>query len=488
MKILFTSAEVDPYAKVGGLADVAGSLPIALKRLGVDVRMVMPHYGFIDAQRFGITPLFSFSYTHRTGTFQVEISEASLAGVPVYFVRAPWYFGIEASVYGDWNYDMPRFIFFNQVTIAFMSEMQQRYDWLPDVVHANDWHTGLTPFLVDDRRQWDESWKRVGTMISIHNMAYQGDNAGGWCWNAGVPGRNHPELQNRGMSDNMMAAAIVHADVITTVSPRYSVEIQYPSQGYGLHDLLRMRTLDLHGILNGIDIDTWNPATDKTLVAPFDADTFAERRIQNKRQLQIDARLDVRDDVPVIGLVSRLVWQKGLDLALPALRMLLEQHDVQFVGLGTGEPAYNDALAQLGDSFPTKARAFVGFNATIANRIYGGCDIFLMPSHYEPCGIGQMVAMRYGALPLVRETGGLADTVINYDNGAAERGTGFVFLFEEPAAVYNTLLWALDTYHQRKEAWRRMQARGMRTDFSWARSAQEYVTLYEQIARRRGQS
>lgn len=485
MKILLTSAEVDPFAKVGGLADVAGSLPVALKRLGVDVRILMPHYGFLDSQRFGIKPLFSFSYVHRTGTFQVQISEADHQGVPIYFVRAPWYFGDESTVYGDWNYDMPRFVFFNQVTLEFMAQMQQRYDWLPDVVHANDWHTGLTPFLIEDRRQYDPSWRQVGTMFSIHNMAYQGDNAGGWCWNHGVPGRNHPELIARGLSDNMMAAAIAYSDLLTTVSPRYSVEIQYPHQGYGLNDLLRVRTLDLHGILNGIDMDAWNPAADARIVSKFDVETLGEQRIHNKRQLQSDSGIEVRDNVLLVGFVTRLVWQKGLDLALPALRQLLANHDVQFVGLGTGEQLYNDQLWQLGQDFHWKAKAFVGFNATIANRIYAGCDLFLMPSHYEPCGIGQMVAMRYGALPVVRETGGLADTVANYDNEDGARGTGFVFLYEEPDAVYNTLVWALDTYQRRPDAWRRMQERAMRTDFSWERSAREYVSLYELSGKRR---
>ncbi len=487
MHVLFVSAEVDPYAKVGGLADVAGSLPVALKNLGVDVRILMPHYGFIDSQRFGVRPLFSFQYAHRTGSYGVEISEASLQGVPVYFMRAPWYFGDEQAVYGDWNFDMPRYIFFNQVAIACMYELERRFGWLPDVVHANDWHTGLLPFLVDHERQRNPRWLGVGTMISIHNMAYQGDNAGGWCWNAGVPGRDHPELIARGLTNNIMATALVYSDLITTVSPRYAVEIQFPYQGYGLHDLLRMRTLDLYGILNGIDTVTWNPATDPMLAVNYDADTFETKRVPNKAQLQLDTGLPVRDEVPVIGMVSRLVWQKGLDLALPALRRLLAQHDAQFVGLGTGEKFYNDALYLLGQDFHWKARTFVGFNATIANRIYAGCDIFLMPSHYEPCGIGQMIAMRYGALPLVRETGGLADTVTNYDNGAADQGTGFVFLWEEPDAVYNTLVWAIESYRNRKTAWRRMQARAMLTDFSWERSAREYIALYDTIHQRRAQ-
>jgi starch synthase len=283
-----------------------------------------------------------------------------------------------------------------------------------------------------------------------------------------------------------MAVALAYSDIITTVSPRYAVEIQFAGQGYGLHNLLRGRTLDLYGILNGIDTIQWNPATDKTLVSPYDAATVAVKRPANKAQLQLDSGLEVAADIPVIGLVSRLVWQKGLDLALPAVERLLETHDVQFIGLGAGEQQYVDMFYYLGQRYHWKAHAFVGFNATVANRIYGGCDIFLMPSHYEPCGIGQMVAMRYGALPLVRETGGLADTVENYDDADGKYGTGFVFAWEEVDAVYNTLVWAIDTYKQRKGAWRAMQQRAMNTDFSWERSAGEYVKLYGQIKERRG--
>ena len=227
-------------------------------------------------------------------------------------------------------------------------------------------------------------------MLTIHNMAYQGDHIWKFAWDLGIPGRNHPELQRRDLGDNLLAIAITYSDIITTVSPRYAVEIQFPYQGYGLHGLLRSRVIDLYGILNGIDTDLWNPETDPKIVEHFNADNFRSQRSPNKRQLQIDAELEVRDDVLVIGLVSRLVEQKGLDLAFPALRQLLGETDVQFIGLGSGEPQFNDMLLRLGEDFHWKARAFVGYNATVAQRIYAGSDLFLMPSHYEPCGVGQM--------------------------------------------------------------------------------------------------
>jgi starch synthase len=487
INVLLVGAEADPFAKVGGLADVAGSLPKALRQLGVDVRVLMPLYGFIDRQRFGIKPLFTIKLRRRTGITDVEVHTAEHDGVPFYFVRALPYFGADVTVYSDWDGDVPRFIFFNQAAMAVAMELKRRVGWFPDVFHVNDWHTGLIPFLLEESRH-DPMWAMTGSILSIHNMAYQGEHVGGWLWELGVPGRHHPELVRRGLTDNMLAMAIAYTDIVSTVSPTYAVEIQYPPQGYGLDGLIRTRLSDLRGIVNGIDVDQWNPETDPKLVVNYNAANFAQKRILDKRQLQADSNLPIRDDVPLVGLVSRLVWQKGIDLAIPALRALLAQDpDVQFIALGTGEPELNRLLFDLGEDFPGRASVFLGYNATVAQRIYGGADIFLMPSRYEPCGVGQMLAMRYGALPLVRETGGLADTVENYDGGPGERGTGFTFLWEEPEAILGTLGWALTTYRERHEAWLKMQKRAMETDFSWDKSARQYVDLYQRaIIKRKG--
>ena len=484
MNVLFVSAEVDPFAKVGGLADVVGSLPKALRSQGIDARVLMPYYAFIDPTRYNIVHLFSFQFERRDGTEFIEIYGTEHNGVPIYFLRSQPYFGQERTVYSNWDGDVPRFIFFCQAVLEAASALRDQLGWFPDLFHVNDWHTGLIPFLIDQRRATDESWRGVATMLTIHNMAYQGEYVGGFTFTLGIPARNHSELQRYGLGDNMLAMAIAYADIITTVSPRYAVEIQFPYQGYGLQNLLRTRVLDLYGIVNGIDMDQWNPETDRLITAHFNADNFVEQRLPNKHQLQQESDLPVRDDVLLIGLVSRLVEQKGLDLAFPALRQLLSYADVQFVGLGSGEPQYNALLARLGEDFPGRARAFVGYNAAVAQRIYAGCDLFLMPSHYEPCGTSQMFSMRYGSLPLVRETGGLADTVDNYDDGAADRGTGFVFQWETPDALLGTMQWALRTYQERKSAWRRMQERGMRTDFSWNKGAREYIELYEEALTR----
>jgi starch synthase len=253
--------------------------------------------------------------------------------------------------------------------------------------------------------------------------------------------------------------------------------------GYGLDGLIRSRTYEnkLYGVLNGIDTEAFNPKTDDKIAQNYDVTDFVEPRAENKRQLQEMAGLPVRDDVPLIGIVSRLVWQKGIDLAVPALRTVLQERDVQLVVLGTGNPDLSHALRQLGEDFEDKVRVFIMYDDTIARRIYAGIDLFLMPSRYEPCGIGQMIAMRYGALPVVRETGGLVDTVDNYDNATAETGDGFVFLWEEPDAILNTLRWAVETYRDNRPAWERMQQRALEKDLSWERSASIYWGLYERI-------
>ena len=480
MNILFASAEAAPFAKTGGLADVVGSLPKALRQQGIDARVIMPRYGFIDYHKYNLSYLFTFQYPRPVGTADVHVHTTIHEGVPFYFLQTWPEFGEEGQVYGGWDWDVPRYILFSQLVMAAAWELKQRTGWFPDVFHANDWHTGLLPFLLDYSRG-DPNWADTRSIITIHNMAFQGEHAGGWLWQLGIPGRHQPDLVFQGLTDNLLATGIAYADTITTVSPRYAIEIQYPYMGYGLDGLIRTRLDDLHGILNGIDVDNFNPETDPAIHTNFNADNFIEKRPANKRALQERADLPVRYEVPVIGLVSRLETQKGIDLVVQAMHRLLPDHDVQFIALGSGSPHYNHTLGEVGLRYPTRASTYIEYNVEMAQMIYAGCDIFLMPSYFEPCGIGQMLAMRYGALPLVRETGGLADTVTNYDNGTAETGTGFVFNWTETDALFNTLLWAIDVYHHRQDAWRTMQRRGMCTDFSWTKSAREYINLYRQL-------
>jgi len=483
MNVLFVSAEVDPFAKVGGLADVVGSLPQALRQLGIDARVLMPSYGFIHSGRWNIQPYLHFQVFRRNGVADCTLFATEHDGVPVYFLQSWPFFGNESTVYTEWDWDSPRFTFFNQAAIAAVDVLREQAGFAVDLLHVHDWHTGLIPFLTDGQR-WRQEWSGVGTMLTIHNMAYQGDHVERFLVDAGIPARLHPQLEMRGLTDNFLAAGIAFADVITTVSPRYAIEIQYAHAGFGLEGLLRTRVSDLHGIVNGLDVSLWNPETDPTLASNYSAADFETKRPPNKLQLQREMGLPERNDVPLIGLVSRLVWQKGIDLLIPAMRGVLAGQDVQFVALGSGEPQYNDQLASLERDFPGKARAYIGFNAAVAERIYAGSDFFVMPSHFEPCGVGQLIAMRYGSLPIVRETGGLADTVINYDGGPADTGTGFVFSWEQSEALYNTIIWALNTYRSNPGAIRRMQRRAMETDFSWNEGARQYAALYEDAVRR----
>ena len=477
MNVLLASAEAAPFAKVGGLADVVGSLPVALRTLGVDARVILPGYGFIDHLAHDIQMLVEFSLSHRLGSSVIKLYTCCHAGTPVYFLQAAPYFGGEGQVYSTWDWDMERFIFFNQALMAAMRQLEEQLDWRADVLHVNDWHSSLLPFMLQAHGDADQ--QAHASVLSIHNIAYQGQGAGGFLWQAGIHGRHHPDLVELSLADNLLGIGIAYSDMIATVSPRYADEIKYAYAGYELAPLIERRSGDLRGILNGLDCEIWNPATDPALAANFNSDNFLNERPINKRHLQSFARLPVNDDIPLVGIVSRLAAQKGFDLALPALRSLLDKDELQLVVLGTGEPDLEQAFWQLEQDFEDSARAFLQFDGNLAQQIYAGCDIFLMPSHFEPCGMGQMMAMRYGALPLVRETGGLADTVINYDDGDAASGTGFVFQWQEAQAVEGTLIWALATFHDRRAAWRRMQKRALQSDFSWQKSAGQYIDLYE---------
>ncbi|MFN8375173.1 MAG: glycogen synthase [Anaerolineae bacterium] len=483
MNILLAATEAAPFAKVGGIGDVIGSLPKVLNQHGMDARVIMPLYGTINQQKYALRYMFSFPLPRRNGTAEVHVFTAEYNDITFYFLKSWPFFGDENSVYTEWNWDMPRFILFNQAVVAAAWELKQRAGWFPDVFHVNDWHTGLIPFLIAEARRTPE-WAHIGSIMTIHNMGYQGPYAGGWLWEAGVPGRHQPDLVYQDLTDNLLAIGIAYADKITTVSPRHAIEIQYPYMAYGLEHLIQRRANDLEGILNGLDMAEWNPATDPRIFSNFDSNTFVEKRPPNKANLQERLGLPVRPEVPLIGAVSRLVAQKGFDMAAPALRTLLSTTDVQVVVLGTGEPEVEHAVWRLGQDFGWKMRAILQYNATLAQQFYAGSDIFLMPSHYEPCGTSQMGALRYGSLPLVRETGGLADTVENYDDGPADRGTGFVFTWETPEAILGTMRWAIESFYNKREAWRRMQKRGMQLDFSWEKSAERYAELYREALNR----
>lgn len=483
MRVLFVSAEMDPFAKTGGLGDVVGSLPRALRRKGVDARVVIPLYGPVKGKfRDQLEYLFNFQLYRRNGTAEVYVHYTEQDGVPVYFLESWPFFSGGDYIYTDLDWDRPRFIFFSQAALALAWELGQgRHKgdkWFPDVVHAHDWHTALVPFLLYESR-FSPVWENVASVLTIHNMAYQGWEAGGWLFDAGVPGRHNPHLVYQDKADNLLAIGIAYAHKLNTVSPRHATELHYPRFGEGLQGLIWVRDSDFTGILNGLDMERINPASDPHIPYCYDASNFRVERPRNKAALQGELALEQNPAVPLIGIVSRLAEQKGMDFAAPGLRRLLAETDAQLVVVGKGKAEIEQQLRTLEWDFGWKARIIIDYRADLAQRIYAGADLLLVPSRYEPCGLTQMLAMRYGALPVVRETGGLADTVVNYDGDRADRGTGFVFLFEEPDAVRLTLHWAIETFRYRHEAFERMQERAMRTDWSWDRPSERYIALYE---------
>jgi starch synthase len=482
MRVLFIAAEMAPFAKTGGLADVMVSLPRTLQAKDVDARVLMPLYGPVKARYHDrLKYMFHFQFDRSAGTADVYVHYLEHDGVPVYFLESWPFFGDGDSIYTDLNWDRKRFVFFSQAAMAVAWELGQgRHHgerWFPDVLHVHDWHTALVPFLLHEARSTPE-WEHVASVLTIHNMGYQGWEAGGYLWEAGVPGRHDPDLVYQDKTDNLLGIGIAYADKINTVSPRHAIELHYPRFGQGLEGLIWVRDPDFVGILNGLDMERVNPATDSGIPHSYDVSNFRAERPKNKLALQAEMGLEQNPHTPLIGIVGRMVEQKGMDLAAPGVRRLLAETDAQLIVLGAGDPDIERDMRRLEWDFGWKAKVYIGFNGNLAQRMYAGCDLILVPSRYEPCGLAQLYAMRYGALPVVRETGGLADTVTNYDGGPGDHGTGFVFLWEEPDAVRNTLRWAIETFRFRRAAFEQMQARAMSYDWGWSRPTEQYIELY----------
>jgi starch synthase len=475
LKVLFLAAEAVPFAKVGGLADVAGSLPYAIKALGHDVRLMIPRYGTIRSNQFPMEKIgepFSIpvgpetEHVHLIKTTTDEKSDQ----VPVYLIWNEQYFSSRDRIYG-FEDDAQRFAVFGRAALAALHLL----DWKPDVIHANDWHTGIVPTWLNTDGRKDPFYDDIATLFTIHNLAYQGITGRLILTFTQMEHVKHLPVEQPG-TVNWMAQGIAHADLVNTVSRRYAQEILTPEMGMGLDPLLKEREERLFGVVNGIDYAEWNPAADPHIPHHFDAERL-DQRVANKTALQQQARLPVQPEVPLVGMVTRLDQVKGMNLMEPVLEWLLKRES-QFILLGTGAPEYHEMFEHIQARFPNRVRAFLKFDEALAHRIYAGADMFLMPSEVEPCGLGQLIAMHYGCVPAVRATGGLADTVADY---TAKRGRGTGFTFEEytPEACQDALDRALRAYGS-KPAWRKMQQRGMESDFSWSASAEEYVKLYQQ--------
>ena len=474
LKILFVSAEVSPFAKTGGLADVAGSLPKFLAAMGNDVRVVMPKYKTIKSRMSYLTD-FPIKMDWRNETCIVREGGISFNDgtaekeLPVYFIDNYHYF-YRDGIY-CFNDDGERFAFFCNAVL----EMLLHINFRPDVIHCNDWHTGPICMLLKEKYPQYGFYSNISTVYTIHNLQYQGHFSKDLLKLFGVGEEVFiPEKVEFYGLFNFMKAGLVYADVINTVSEVYAKEIQTEQYGEKLEGLLRKRAGDLYGIVNGIDYSEINPATDTMIFKNYSIETLNLKK-ENKAALQKEFGLPVKD-VLLMGLVSRLTGQKGLNLIVEIADEMFK-NDVQFILLGTGDEYYESIFRNLKMRYPDKMGTYIGFNVALAQRIYSGCDLFLMPSLFEPCGLGQIISMRYGTVPLVRATGGLAETVTDYDDDR-ENANGFVFREFSPAKLLEALQRAFSLYTGKPEEWRRLVINGMTRDFSWNKSAGKYMELY----------
>ena len=479
LRILLCASEVVPFAKTGGLADVAGALPKALAALGHEVRVALPKYGSIDAEEIE-TEKAGARFAVPMGAQEVEVGievSRAIPGVTTYLVDSPEHFARD-GLYGEPD-DTERFALFSRAVL----EMVRRGDWQPEVIHCNDWQTGLMPVYLRQVYRDDAVLKAIASLYTIHNLAYQGSFGPEELERIGL-GRGLftvDGLEFYGRA-NPMKGGLLYADVINTVSETYSREIQTTEYGEGLEGVLARRRGDLFGVLNGIDYEEWNPGTDALIEANYEAGRLGGKA-DCKTALQRRLGLAERAEAPVFGLVSRLAGQKGLDILAEVMPYVLE-FDVQFALLGTGEQQYHDLLSELAAKEPNKVGLVLGFDNALAHQIYAGSDCFLMPSRYEPCGLGQMISLRYGTIPVVRETGGLADTIRDFD---VKKGEGNGFVFREHAAIglFGAMARAVMTMRV-EGAWRKLAANAMACDFSWGRSAAAYAKLYQLAIERHG--
>ncbi len=453
MKILFLAAEATPWIKVGGLGDVAGALPQALRQRGLDVKLMMPRYGSIDPQKYGLeTVLQNFPVPMDWRREEcLLLHDAERDG---YFLENQHFFGSRGEAYGS-DDDPERFVLFARAAL----EACRHLEWKPDVVHAHDWHAAAAV-----RLHWAAP-DRGATIFTIHNIAHQGL----------VRNTKWPLL---GVYDargplNLMEQAIYAADIVTTVSPTYSHEIRTSDYGFGLEGVLREKGDRVVGILNGIDVESWNPATDKALAANYSAENPLGK-LECKKALQRQVGLPVREDVPLIGVVSRLDSQKGIRLILDALPELLSLTSAQIMILGSGYQSYEDEIHRWTAHHGDRVASFIGFNGDLARRVYAGSDIFLMPSNFEPCGLSQLISMRYGTLPVARATGGLVDTI---RHRSKDGWTGYLFGPYDKGAMLGALGQALYDFKD-SYLWTDAVKRAMREDFSWERSAARYEEVF----------
>lgn len=495
LKILMAATEAVPLAKTGGLADVAGALPRELARQGHDVRLAIPRYGGIDGRACGLEPRMRLTVPGSAGAIEAAVEQGSLpagggssAVVPVYAVRHDPYFdrkGLYQEQGADYPDNLDRFAFFSRAVLELIEALDKTAGWIPDVLHVHDWQTALCPVYLRTRYAGRPEHDRIASLLTLHNLGFQGVFPATDYAKTGLDRRLFtPKALEFYGSINLLKGGLLFADFLSTVSPTYSQEIQTPELGFGLEGIVRERRDRLVGIVNGIDTNEWNPATDPHLPHRYSAADLSGKRLC-KTALQRELKLPGRE-VPLLVLVSRLTAQKGVDLVADILPELMEL-DLQVVVLGCGDPIYESRLRSLEARYPEKLAVRIAFDESLAHRIEAAGDLFLMPSRYEPCGLSQLYSLRYGTIPIVRRTGGLADTVVAYAPSALREGraTGFLFGEATSESLLTTVLLALNVYRTPQE-WGVLVRAAMAADVSWSRSARAYVDLYRTILRVRG--
>lgn len=485
MRILFVASECVPFAKTGGLADVVGALPKFIAGLGHEVDVLLPRYRTIPLS--SLSPVIS-SLTIPMGQRHKfcsvwRLQQSPAAGASTYFIDCPEYFDREAlygDKSGDYGDNAERFALFSRAALEFA----KRASIAPEVIHCHDWQSALVPVFLKQDYSNDWFFGKTATVFTIHNMGYQGLFGSGVVESAGLPRSSfHPSGMEFFGKVNYLKGGIVYANAVTTVSRKYSQEIQTPEYGHGLDGVVRQRGADVHGILNGVDYSEWSPALDPHIAQNYSPERLAGKR-ECKRDLLREFKLPEELNRPLIAIISRLADQKGFDLISEGIEPLLALNPL-FVVLGSGEPKYEYLLQRIAGVHHRQFGLRLAFDNKLAHKIEAGADLFLMPSRYEPCGLNQIYSLKYGTVPVVRATGGLDDTVEPF-NPATGRGAGFKFHDYTSAALVGAVREALETYAQR-EVWRRLMRNGMERDFSWNASARQYVRLYESVlARRRG--
>ncbi len=478
MKVLFAASECAPFAKTGGLADVVGALPKELARLGDDVRVIMPLYRDVaDNWRDKMSHKLYFYINLGWRRQYCGIEELKLGGVTTYFIDNEYYFN-RSSIYGYGGDEGERYAFFCRAVL----EALPLIDFHPDVLHCHDWQAGMIPALLCEQYGALAFYQGIKTVFTIHNLQYQGvfgidyiDSLLGF----GLDKYTNDKLEFYGCA-SFMKAGLVYSDHITTVSRAYAQEIQTGYYGERLDGLLRARSEQLTGVINGIDTDVFNPQTDSMIYQPYSGDTWRKRKALNKASLQADLGLDPNPDAPLIGLVTRLSPQKGLDLVERVFAEMVGD-GIEFAILGKGDERFVNFFSWAAWRYGGQVATRIEMNETLAHRIYAGCDMLLMPSQFEPCGLSQMIAMRYGTVPIVRETGGLRDTVLSYNEFSGE-GNGFTFFNYNAHDMLAVVRRAVGFYRGDKAVWDALVKRGMESDFSWEHSAKEYREIYQKLA------